>query len=176
MISVRLFEEDECNAVATSRCCDVCESEVVDLSDKKAQLAMLVSAIDELGNKGEVKVTEWIRGGELTWMKDIAVSSNSVYGTGSTYSKQWWRKFIRLVAAEGYISRIIKTASFGTANGVYALLCVTEKARNAITSGCDVLLPEFVVEKEVVFPNSKEQAYTKRGKGSSHGVHCEDFT
>ena len=59
----KLFEEDECNATANSKCCDVCESEVIGITDKRNELAILISAIDELGNCGEVRVTEWIRGG-----------------------------------------------------------------------------------------------------------------
>ena len=164
---LKLFEEDESNAVSASKCCDVCEGEISELSDKKTELALLVSAIDELGNKGEVKVTEWIRGGELAWMEEIEVSLHSVYGKGSSLSKQWWRNFIRQAAAAGYISRIIKTASFGTSNGAYAQLNVTERTRDLIASDVGVLLPEFVVEKEIVH-NSKVQLCSRRkreGKG-----------
>ena len=81
-------------------------------------------------------------------MEEIEVSSHSVYGKGSSLSKKWWRKFIRQAAAAGYISCIIKT--FGTSNGAYAQLHVTEKTRNLIASDVGVLLPEFVVEKEVI--------------------------
>ena len=56
--ALKLFGEDECHATALTRCCDVWESEVVDMTDKRAELAILVAAIDELGNRGEVKVTE----------------------------------------------------------------------------------------------------------------------
>ena len=59
---LKLFKEDETNAVSTSKCCDVCEGEISELSDKKTELALLLSAIDEQGSEGEVKVTEWIRG------------------------------------------------------------------------------------------------------------------
>ena len=146
---LRLFQEDQCNATTTYKCCDVCESEIVDIRDKKTELALLVSAIDELGNRGEVRVTEWIRGGQLAWMKGIEIKPNSVYGKGSNFTKQWWRKYIRQVTAAGYIRRTIQTASFGTSNGVYASLTVTEKARDAIAGEKSVLLPEFQMEKEI---------------------------
>ena len=48
---LRLFQEDEYNATTTYKCCDVCESEIVDIRDKKSELALLVAAIDELGNR-----------------------------------------------------------------------------------------------------------------------------
>ena len=42
-----------------------------------------MDAIKELGNRGEVKITEWIRGGQLTWMKDVQVDRKKT----STYEK-----------------------------------------------------------------------------------------
>lgn len=33
--------------------------------DRKAELSLLIQAIDELQRKGEVKTTEWIRGGQV---------------------------------------------------------------------------------------------------------------
>ena len=42
-----------------------------------------MDAIKELGNRSEVKITEWIRGGQLTWMKDVQVDRNKT----STYEK-----------------------------------------------------------------------------------------
>ena len=47
-------EEDECNTTSTAKCCDVCESEIVDIRDKRTELTLLVAAIDEMGNRGEV--------------------------------------------------------------------------------------------------------------------------
>ena len=39
------------------------------LEDRKAELSILIQAIHELGRMGEVKITEWIRRGQITWMK-----------------------------------------------------------------------------------------------------------
>ena len=50
-----MFEKDKCNATSTAKCCDVCESEIVDIREKRTELALLVAAIDELGNRGEVR-------------------------------------------------------------------------------------------------------------------------
>ena len=68
------------------------------MENRATELKLLLDAIKELGNRGEVKVTEWIRGGQLTWMKDIQVDRNetSVYGKSPKgLSKVWWRNFIR---------------------------------------------------------------------------------
>ena len=45
--------------------CDVCEMDVAPLQDRKAELSILIQAIDELQKMGEVKITEWIRGGQV---------------------------------------------------------------------------------------------------------------
>ena len=110
-------------------------------------------------------MTEFIRGGQIAWMKDIDIKPNSVYGKGSTQSRQWWRKFIRQVAAAGYIKRTIKTASFGSSSGVYASLTVTDKARHVIDSEMGILFP---LEKgdRLSTPNEVKDITRKReGKG-----------
>ena len=44
------------------------------------ELSILIQAIDELGKMGEVKVTEWIRGGQTAWMKNIQKGNDSAHG------------------------------------------------------------------------------------------------
>ena len=107
----------------------------------------------------------------MAWMKAIEIKPNSVYGKGSNFTKQWWRNYIRQVAAAGYIRRTIQTASFGTSNGVYASLTVTEKAKDAIAGEKSVLLPEFQMEKEISSVHSfttnvrQDVMRKRRGKG-----------
>ena len=50
------------------------------LTDRKSELALLIQAIDELKNLGEVKITEWIRGGNVAWMQNIVKLNPSAYG------------------------------------------------------------------------------------------------
>lgn len=134
---------------------------------KKRVSTAIVSAIDELGDKGEIKVTEWIRGGELAWMEEIEVNSHSVYyyGKGSSLNKEWWRIFIRQAAAAGYINRIIKTASFGTSNRAYAQLNVTEKTRDLIASDVGVCCQSLLLKKKLSVIQSSTMQYIKeRGR------------
>lgn len=77
------LKKDVSNVTCENKCCDVCESETVSVANKKTELELLASAIDELGNRGEEYVTEWIRGGQLAWMKDMAVKLDSLYRRGS---------------------------------------------------------------------------------------------
>jgi len=51
---MRLFERDESDAVSTEKCCDICESVIVETQNRSAELKLLVTTIDELGNRGEV--------------------------------------------------------------------------------------------------------------------------
>ena len=62
---------------------------------------------------GEVKVTEWIRGGQISWMSSIEPSADSAYGQSAPgLSKEWWRMFIRQCAAAGYITCLLHLDQF----------------------------------------------------------------
>ena len=39
------------------------------LQERREELAILIQAIDELGKMGEVKVTEWVRRGQIVWIE-----------------------------------------------------------------------------------------------------------
>ena len=110
------------------------------------ELSILLKEIDELPKMGEVEVTEWIRGGQIAWMKDITKPNVSSYGTSPPgLSKEWWRGFIRQCSLAGYISRIIKPVTYGqTVQGAYASLKTTEKGQSIILSKQPVLLPEVL--------------------------------
>ena len=96
-----------------------------------------------------------------------------MYGKGWKFTKQWWRNFIRQVAAAGYIKRMIQTASFGTSKGVYASLMVTEMARDAIAGENSVLLPEFLPNKDqsLCSNTSSEQIFSNARKRKGKGCH-----
>lgn len=126
---IEMFGEKGNDLVCPDYCCDVCER-AIRMEERAKELKILIQAIDELGKLGEVKITEWIRGGQLAWMKDIQQATHSTHGKSTPrLSKEWWRMFIRQCAAAGYISRDIKPATFGNTQLSYASLNVTEKGR-----------------------------------------------
>jgi hypothetical protein len=49
---------------------------------------------------GEVKVTEWVRGGQIAWMESIQKGNESAH--------EKMVSFIRQYSAAGYISHVIK--------------------------------------------------------------------
>jgi hypothetical protein len=70
-----MVRESEDHAISTDRCCDnICNQlDVITGKNRAAELKLLLDAMKVLGNRGEVKITEWICRGQLTWMKDIQV-------------------------------------------------------------------------------------------------------
>lgn len=95
---------------------------------------------------GEVKVTEWVRGGQIAWMQNIQRASESAHGKNPpNLSKEWWRAARNggeQCSAAGYISHTIKPVTYGqVVQGSYASLQPTEKGRNAVSLKQSVLLP-----------------------------------
>ena len=122
----------------------------------------MILAIDELRKMGEVKVTEWVRGGQIAWMQNVQRASESAHGKSPpNLSKEWWRAFIRQCSAAGYISRTIKPVTYGqVVQGSYASLQPTEKGRNAVSLKQSVLLPQIDkanVRTEHASQNSSQQ-------------------
>ena len=83
-VLLELFGEDNYSS-ATSResCCDVCDqSREVSLTNHVKELEVLLDAIDVVGDKGEVKLAQWIRGSSQEWTiqynKDSYSFSNSM--------------------------------------------------------------------------------------------------
>ena len=142
-VLLELFGEQTDGITCPEVCCDVCEKQASEYQDRYPELAILIQAIDELGNLGEVKIAEWIRGGQMAWMKTKQGSGDtSAYGKSPPgLSRDWWRTFIRQAAAGGYISRLIRTAAFGQSYGTYASLQVTTKGRTCVENKQAVVLP-----------------------------------
>ena len=71
-ILLQSFGEHDFNLQCSDNSCsDVCQQELGTLVDRKRELSILIKAIDELPKMGEVKITEWIRGGQIAWMKNV---------------------------------------------------------------------------------------------------------
>ena len=104
-VLVNLFDESEDNATSIGKCYDICDQGVIQMEDRATELKLL-DAIKELGNRGEVKIADWIRGGQLTWMKDIQVERNetSAYSKSRKGLSKAWKNFVRQAAAAGSIT------------------------------------------------------------------------
>ena len=165
---LELFGEDSAATVCPEYCCDVCQMPTLVQEDRKSELTLLIQAVNELKNMGEVKVTEWLRGGEISWMQKVIKSDPSAYNRSpSNLSKEWWRMFIRQVSAVGFILRSIKPATFGAnIQGAYALLEPTSKGRDAIAKDDPVLLPECAsLQSLITTAREKTNSKHRTGKG-----------
>ena len=56
-LHLELFGENS-DVACPAQCCNVCDQQIDLLTDRKPELALLIQAIDELKNLGEVKITE----------------------------------------------------------------------------------------------------------------------
>lgn len=102
---------------------------------------VLVSAIDEIGSKGEVKLVQWICGSHVAWTKRFNTKSYS-YGNSKGHTDHWWRQFVCLCHVYGLVQRqlqsiINRTGSY-TIEGLYK---VTHKGRLYIEEGKRLLVP-----------------------------------
>ena len=92
---LELFEEDPAIiADADKTCCDVYELEQIGTEDRFEELKMLHDAIEVLGQKGEVKLAQWLRGTSLAWGNKFNKQAYS-YGCSAMHSEKWWRTFMR---------------------------------------------------------------------------------
>ena len=62
------FKSDSLNEPNVDSC-DVCAMEVVLLTNRKKELALVIKAIEALGKCGEKKIAQFIPGGSLAWIR-----------------------------------------------------------------------------------------------------------
>ena len=93
-ILLELFGEEESCAISSGNCCDVCQTTVTCHEDCKEELKVLIDALDKLGCKGEVKISEWIRGSKVSWT-DAFDKYYLSYGNHQGKDINHWRRFIK---------------------------------------------------------------------------------
>ena len=89
-----MFGEELSNTGFTENmtCCDVYETNASnhgeEFLDVTAELITLVNAIDALGVKGELKISQWIRGSNAVWTQEYDKFAPS-HGNFKGHSKAW---------------------------------------------------------------------------------------
>ena len=111
-----------------SHCCDVCDTEVT-MNDCNAELCTLINAVHTVGEKGELKVVQWIRGSLLAWTDQYDKNAIS-YGKSHHHSEKWWRTFIHQCHVLGLVQKqlrsVIKKSEHYSIQGI---LVVQDKGR-----------------------------------------------
>ncbi len=143
------FGEPDENAIAPNgACCDVCDSNHGAMRDHRAEFEIAADALQCLGTRGEVKLTEWIRGNKRAWMEHFDKTSKS-FGSAMGHSEMWWRNFFRKCHALGIMERKLGNMVKGSQS--YAILAVyqlTEKGRQLLSEGGPVLIPQSELHRE----------------------------
>ena len=114
---VNLFGEEDTEPTSLGDCCDVCKTHT-NVSDHKQELKVLIDALDVLGSKGEVKVSEWIRGSNISWT-DMHDKKAMSYGNHCGKDINFWIQFIKQCHVKSLIKFEFK--SMITTNGSYVI-------------------------------------------------------
>ncbi len=140
---LQLFGEDTtCVSTDLENCCDVCSHiEQRKCAECIDELTVVVETIDTIGDKGEVKVAQWIRGTSLGWMAEYDRNATS-YGKSMGHTEMWWRIFMRQCHVSGLLQKqlrsIIKKSGHYCVQGI---ICVLPKARAIIAGKKTLILP-----------------------------------
>ena len=139
---IDMFGEKNASPSASGDCCDVCmNAGKNEVRDFKKELCILIDAIDQVGCKGEVKISEWIRGSNIPWTNEFNKKSLS-YGNHRGKPISFWRSFLRQCSAAGLVDyelkSMIKPSGYYAVNGVYYN---NSQGREAANSSDPVLLP-----------------------------------
>ena len=111
--------------------------------DMHQELAVLIDALDQVGCRGEVKVSEWIRGSKLSWTDEFNKKARS-YNNHCGKDINFWRSFMRQCSVNKLVDMELR--SMIKSNGhysVYGVFLPTDKGREAVTNSEPVLLPHF---------------------------------
>ena len=155
---LELVGEDASETISGSdNCCDVCASkiEVVEVDFKK-ELETLYNAIDILGPKGELKITQWIRGSTLAWTNKHDKSCMS-YGNSRGHSEKWWRLFIRKCHVLGFAKKELKSIIKKSQHyGIQGIIQKTSEGMSVIEANQKLMLPLGKVPVACSTPNAMQ--------------------
>ena len=125
-----------------SKCCDVCEhaSDTQEANLIK-ELEILYDAVRTLGSKGELKITQWIRGSGLAWTNAYDKSCMS-YGNSRGHSEKWWQLFIRKCHVLGVAKKELKSIIKQSLHyGIQGIISKTSEGEDVIASGASFMVP-----------------------------------
>ena len=118
------FGEVDTPAEFTGICCDVCENqEAYQMVDCKEEFKVLDDALKKIGSKGEVKISEWVRGSKVSWTNEYDKSALS-YGNHRGRNIDFWRKFLKqchvLSLVQMELKSLIKSSGYYAVQAVYS--------------------------------------------------------
>ena len=139
---LNLFGEEDKELVKHPKCCDVCEftAESVE-ADLSKELQILYDAIQTLGSKGELKITQWIRGSGLAWT-DAYNKPCMSYENSQGHSERWWRLFIHKCHVLGVVKKELKSIIKQSQHyGIQGVISKTSKGEAVLEAGERFMVP-----------------------------------
>ena len=174
---LELFGESHSqSSESTHTCCDVCTKNQQIMQPFNEELKILVDALRQIGQKGELKVAEWIRGSSVSWTNAYNKQAFS-YGNYRGHSLDQWRLFMRQCHVLSLIKHELKSMIKG--NGHYSVMGVyypLEKSEQYINDEQRLMLPPMKHHVATAVTNKsststpEHSTSTKRkriGKGSN---------
>ena len=165
-----LFGEVDTETTHQGSCCDVCTSTELNQcpqKNMKQELAIVIDALDKLGCKGEVKITEWIRGTKLSWTNEFDKTAMS-YGNHLGKGIDFWRTFLRQCYVNGYVQMELRSLIKGNGHySVYGVYFPTEKGRCVVEEKGDIMLPQ----SHDVYKPSQTASHSRCTESNAMGKH-----
>ena len=102
----------------------VCENQAAyQMVDCKEEFRILDDALKQVGSKGEVKISEWVRGSKVSWTNEFDKSALS-YGNHRGRDIGFWRKFLKqchvLSLVQMKLKSLIKSSGYYAVQAVYS--------------------------------------------------------
>ncbi len=128
-----IFGEDLSTLPENPHGCDVCDTKAA-MHDCNVALHTLIDALDTIGEKGELKIVQWIRGSSLAWTDQYNKNAMS-YGNGGAHLYEC--HVLGLV--EKQLRSVIEKCGHHSIQGI---IVVQEEGRDVAVNRKSVLLPQ----------------------------------
>ena len=101
----------------------------------------LITALETVGSKGEVKVAEWIRGSASSWTERQGKNSLS-YGNHCGHGMEFWRQFMRQCHVLGLVNYRLQSLIKGNGHfAVMGLYSPSDEGKQAVYEEKPLILP-----------------------------------
>jgi len=104
--------------------------------------------VDTVGEKGELKIVQWIRGSSLAWTNQYNKNSMS-YGNSHNHSEKWWRTFVRQCHVLGLVQKQLRYKS--EHYSIQGVIVVEEKGRDVAANQKSAIMASMHVSNIHVF-------------------------
>ena len=138
------------------------------------ELKILYDAMHTIGPKGELKLSQWIRGSTVMWT-DAHDKYSMSYGNAKGHSEKWWREFIRRCHVLGLVQKELQSIIKKNKHyGIQGIVCETENGRQCVQQNHQLLMVRYSDECSVKISATRHAGESKQSvnKGIRSGKGC----